>query len=181
LRFAGAVRERIAPVVVAAIARSRNPDGGVSVGSRGGQEPSMRHTSPSAVLGATLMLLAAASTGIAAAQESGALEQTIPPAVSSKLPPLHLSDEQRGRIRAVLRDVNSEVDFALKSNKPAKDFSPSVGARIPAGLHPHSLPPPLIYEMPVLRDYTYLKFKHQVLIVDAMTRKIVDMFAEASG
>ncbi len=143
----------------------------------------MRHLIQRTSVGATIAILLAAGTGIAAAQESGAVEQTIPPAVSQKpkLPPLHLSNAQRGKISAALRDVNGEVDFALKSNKPAKGFAPSVGATIPKGLHPHSLPPPLIYEMPVLRDYTYLKFKGQVLIIDAMSRKIVDMFAEASG
>jgi len=59
--------------------------------------------------------------------------------------------------------------------------APSVGAKIPAGLHPHTLPPPLLADMPVLKRYTYLKFKQQVLIIDPMSRKIVDMFPEASG
>jgi hypothetical protein len=43
----------------------------------------------------------------------------------------------------------------------------------------HPLPQPLIYEMQPLKRYTYLKFKHQVLIVNPMTRKIVDMFPES--
>ena len=43
-------------------------------------------------------------------------------------------------------------------------------------LIPHALPPPLIYEMPKLERYTYLKLKGQVLIVNLMTSKIVDMF-----
>jgi hypothetical protein len=30
-----------------------------------------------------------------------------------------------------------------------------------------------------LEAYTYIKFKHQVLIVNPMTRKIVDMFSES--
>jgi hypothetical protein len=33
--------------------------------------------------------------------------------------------------------------------------------------------------VPALKRYTYLKFKRQVLIVDPMSRKIVDMFPEA--
>jgi hypothetical protein len=33
--------------------------------------------------------------------------------------------------------------------------------------------------MPERRHYTYLKFKNQVLIVDPMSGKIVDMFPEA--
>ena len=39
--------------------------------------------------------------------------------------------------------------------------------------------PPLIYQMPELKRYTYLKFKRQVLIINPMTRTIVDMFPEA--
>ena len=99
----------------------------------------MRHLIRCTAFGATIAILFAAGTGLAAA-ESGAVEQTIAPAVSQKpkLPPLHLTDAQRGKISAALRDVNSEVDFALKSNKPAEAFTPAPGAMIPAGLHPHS-------------------------------------------
>jgi hypothetical protein len=49
----------------------------------------------------------------------------------------------------------------------------------PSDLKLHPLPQPLIYEMLPLKRYTYLKFKHQVLIVNPMTRKIVDMFPES--
>jgi hypothetical protein len=142
---------------------------------------SVRRATAEVVLArATAMVLAAP---MAFAAEAGAVQQTVPLAVSqnAKPPPLQLSDDQRGRIRDALRDVNSEVDFALKSNKPAQSFTPSVGAKIPAGLHPHTLPPPLIYEMPALKRYTYLKFKQQVLIIDPMSRKVIDMFPEASG
>jgi hypothetical protein len=128
-------------------------------------------------------LLAAAPAAIGAESGQGAVEQSIPPSVTQapSLPPLHLSDEQRGKIRQALSGVNSEVDFQLKSNKPAEGFAPSVGAKIPSGLHPHTLPPPLLDAMPLLKRYTYLKFKQQVLIIDPMSRKIVDMFPEASG
>jgi hypothetical protein len=70
------------------------------------------------------------------------------------------------------------VSFALKAAKPAKNFDPSVGATIPNGLKPLALPRPLINDMPLLRRYAYLKFKHEVLIINPMTRKIVDMFPE---
>jgi hypothetical protein len=124
-----------------------------------------------------------ALSGAAVGQDNGAVVQSIPPAVAQnpKLPPLHLSDAQRDRIREVLAGKNTEVDFALKSAKPSQSFAPEVGAKIPSGLHPHALPPPLIGEMPLLKRYSYLKFKQQVLIIDPMNRKIVDMFAEASG
>jgi len=35
--------------------------------------------------------------------------------------------------------------------------------------------------MPVLKRYAYLKFKRLVLIIDPMSRKIVDMFPSARG
>ena len=143
--------------------------------------PIMRRSTIGAIVaGASAMLLAMPA---AHAAETGAVQQSVPPAVpqNTKPPPLQLSADQRGKIRDALRDVNSEVDFALKSNKPAQSFTPSVGTKIPAGLHPHTLPPPLIYAMPALKRYTYLKFKHRVLIIDPMSRKIVDMLPEAAG
>jgi hypothetical protein len=118
---------------------------------------------------------------LAAGPNSGAVEQTIPPPVAQdqKPPLLRLSDDQRAKIRRAVSGENTEVQFSLKSNKPAEGFTPSVGAKIPAGLHPHTLPPPVLAEVPALKRYTYLKFKQQVLIVDPMSRKIVDMFPEA--
>jgi len=143
----------------------------------------MRHHSMFAPLAGIILALGVAVPAGAAETGSGAVEQTIPPAVSQnpKPPPLQLSDDQRAKIRQVVNGENTEVQFSLKSNKPSEKFQPSVGAKIPAGLHPHTLPPPLLAEMPVLKRYTYLKFKQQVLIVDPMSRKIVDMFAEAGG
>ena len=124
---------------------------------------------------------AAANTGAKAG--SGAVVQSIPPPVSqnASIPPLHLTDAQRVKIRQALSSRHTEVSFALKSAKPAKDFTPSVGAKIPNGLKPLALPRPLIYEIPLLRRYAYLKFKHEVLIINPMTRKIADMFPEAGS
>jgi hypothetical protein len=137
----------------------------------------------SAWLAGTTLAVALAVPAIAAGPGSGAVEQTIPPPVSQdvKPPPLRLSDDQRAKIRQALKGENTEVQFSLKSNKPSQGFAPSVGATLPAGLHPHTLPPPLLAEMPALERYAYLKFKQQVLIVDPMSRKIVDVFPEASG
>ena len=146
----------------------------------------MRQTSPytspyTMLAGAVAAVLTVAP---AMAQDTrGAVEQSIPPPVSQKpmIPPLHLTDDQRAAIRQAVSGVNSEVDFKLKANKPAQSFAPMVGATIPTGLHPHTLPAPVLAKVPLLKRYTYLKFKQQVLIVNPMSRKIVDMFPEASG
>ena len=120
---------------------------------------------------------------VQAGAQTGAVKQSIPPPVSQNpsVPPLNLSADQRAKIQQALRAENTEVGFGTKATKPTQSFNPSVGATIPASLKPHTLPPPLIYEMPVLKRYTYLKFKHQVLIVNPMTRKVVDMFPETAG
>ena len=112
--------------------------------------------------------------------QPGYVIQSVPPSVSQKpeLPPLNLTDDQRAKIKQVLSTKNTEVTFQRKTTKPAQSFNPAMGAKIPTGLKAHSLPPPLIYQMPTLKHYTYLKFKGQVLIVNPMTGKIVDMFSE---
>jgi hypothetical protein len=129
----------------------------------------------------TMLAVAISVPAVAAGPNAGAVEQTIPPPVAQnpKPPPLQLSDDQRAKIRQAVSGENTEVQFSLKSNKPSEKFHPSVGAKIPAGLEPHTLPPPVLADMPALEHYTYLKFKQQVLIIDPMSRKIVDMFPEA--
>jgi len=135
----------------------------------------MRQVLTRASLAGTVLALAVSVPAVA-------VEQTIPPPVAQdqKPPPLRLSDDQRAKIRQAVSGENTEVQFSLSETKPAEGFAPSVGAKIPDGLYPDSLPPPVLAEMPVLERYTYLKFKQQVLIIDPMSRKIVDMLSEAS-
>ncbi|HVV62439.1 MAG TPA: hypothetical protein VHD14_11855 [Pseudolabrys sp.] len=95
-----------------------------------------------------------------------------------RLPPLHLTDEQRQKIRAAVAGKDTEVTFQLKGTKPHKDFEPKIGAQVPAQLHSHALPSELTQQLPMLADYKYMKVKKQVLIVNPMTKKIVDMFPE---
>jgi Protein of unknown function (DUF1236) len=94
--------------------------------------------------------------------------------------PLSLSDDQRAKIRAAVKPKDTEVTFKLKATKSAASFEPSVGTKIPSSLKPHPLPRPLVYDIPTLKQYGYLKLKHQVLIIDPMTHKIVDMFPDGS-
>jgi hypothetical protein len=101
--------------------------------------------------------------------------------VAPVTPPLHLSDAQRTRIANVLKKQDTETEFKLKKAKSAKSFEPKIDGKLPKGLKGQAFPRPLITEMPPIRQYTYLKLKGQVLIVNPMTRKIVDMFPEQSG
>jgi hypothetical protein len=134
-----------------------------------------------ALTGAALASLGWIATAAAQPANQGAVVQSVPPPVSQNapVPPLHLSDAQRNQIQQALRGENTEVTFGTKTTKPTESFNPTVGAKIPASLKPHTLPPPVLSQMPELKHFTYLKFKHQVLIVDPMSRKVVDMFPEA--
>lgn len=94
------------------------------------------------------------------------------------LPKLSLTNAQREQIRKAVLTEHNEVEFRLKATKPAKDYTPVVGTTIPKGVRAQSLPMPILAQMPELRDYLYVKLKDQVLIVNGMTNKIVDVFSE---
>ena len=101
--------------------------------------------------------------------------------VVSAAPPLHLSDAQKTRIADIVKKQDTEIEFNLKATKSAASFEPKIDETLPKGLKGHPFPQPLITELPPIRQYTYLRLKGQMLIVNPMTRKIVDMFPEPSG
>jgi hypothetical protein len=94
------------------------------------------------------------------------------------LPKLNLTNIQREQIRKAVLTEHNEVEFQLAATKAAKDFAPSVGAKIPKGVKAQSLPTPVLSQMPELRDYMYVKMKDQVLIVNGMTNTIIDVFSQ---
>jgi len=140
--------------------------------------PFATHAAFSAVL---VMGLSIAQTGAQERPGAGAVPQNARPAISQKqsVPPLALSQAQRQKIGAAVRSEDTEVSFALKNAKGAQSFQPSVGTKLPKGLGLHPLPQPLVAEIKPLEHYTYVKFKDQVLIVNPMTRVIVDMFPQS--
>jgi hypothetical protein len=99
-----------------------------------------------------------------------------PTPVHPSVPTLHLSDAQREQIRAAVSQESTDVSFDFKESKGAKSFVPARGAKLPKGVTPHALPQPLIHALPVLREFKYVKFKDQVLIVNPVTEEIVDLF-----
>jgi hypothetical protein len=101
--------------------------------------------------------------------------------VNAALPPFKLSDAELARIQEVLATQHADVSLNLKKTAAAKSFEPKLGVAIPKGLEPQAFPLPLISEIPVTRQYGYLKFEGQVLIVNPMTKKIVDLFPETKG
>ena len=124
---------------------------------------------------------------VAAAEQGKQVNTGVTQTIGSATPvvsaaaPLHLSDVQKSRIAEVLKTQDTEIEFKLKKTKSAKSFEPKIDEKLPTGLKGQAFPQPLITEMPPIRQYTYLKLKGQVLIVNPMTHKIVDMFPEQSG
>jgi hypothetical protein len=141
-------------------------------------------TATAGILTAALLEMAMLAAPVQAADNAGRFKSDVIQSVRSGTPvtsnasPLHLSEAQRTRIAQALAGKDTEVDLNLKKHNSAKSFEPRIDEKIPKGLTGQAFPRPLITEMPPIRQYTYLKFKGQVLIVDPMTRKIVDMFPE---
>jgi hypothetical protein len=126
------------------------------------------------------LMLAAVNPAAAADKTSGAVEQTGGAKVpqNPSLPKLTLNGTQREQIRQALLTKHTEVEFRLKAAKPAKSFTPQVGAKLPSGVKPDGLPSELLQKVPQLRDYGYAKMKDQILLVNAMTGKIADIIPE---
>ena len=120
----------------------------------------------------------AVSLGQSSIQGAVELSNGTKVAQNPSLPKLNLTNMQREQIRETVLTEHNEVEFRLKATKPAKDFTPAVGATLPKGVKAQSLPTPVLSQIPELRDYMYVKMKDRVLIVNGMTNKIVDMFPE---
>ncbi len=87
-------------------------------------------------------------------------------------PQLELSAAQR---QQVVQAVNAKAT----DDKLPTGFQPSIDAKVPTQkkLPLHPLPRPLVYQVPALKQYYYAKLPKNVLIVDPMTRKVVDVIA----
>jgi hypothetical protein len=126
------------------------------------------------------LLLATSALAPAADNTRGAVDLSggIVVPQNPSLPKLHLNDAQRERIRQTLLTKDTEVEFRLKTTKSAKDFTPKIGAQLPNGVKPDGLPAELTQQIPELADYGYSKMKDQILLVNAMTGKIVEIIRE---
>ena len=131
------------------------------------------------VIAAFATVLGGSASSLAQSNAQGAVELSNGTRVTQNpsLPKLNLTNMQREQIRKAVFTQHNEVEFRLAATKPARDFAPAVGAMIPKRIKAQSLPTPVLAQMPELRDYMYVKMKDQVLIVNGMTNKIVDMFS----
>jgi hypothetical protein len=93
-------------------------------------------------------------------------------------PTLNLTDQDRQKIRDALAQQNDQTVLTKKSSQAERDFKPTIGAKVPAGFAKGSdaLPQDLVRQMPVLKEYSYLVYNNEILIVDPMSKKVVDRF-----
>ena len=94
---------------------------------------------------------------------------------------LHLTDAQRQKIRAAVADDKTDITFKDDATKANKDFTPSLGGTIPAQFPMQVMPPSLAKDLPILGNFGYIKMKGQVLIVNPISKKIVDVFPVTGG
>ncbi len=126
------------------------------------------------------VLLATSALALAADNTHGAVELSDGVVVpqNPSLPQLRLNDAQREQIRQVLPTKDTEVEFRLSTTKSAKDFTLKIGATLPAVVTPDGLPSELTQQIPELADYGYSKMRDQVLLVNELTGKIVELIPE---
>jgi hypothetical protein len=117
----------------------------------------------------TACSLLAGGAVVATASTAAAHKTDTRAAARQPKPPLELTEPQR---QQVLQAVSAKDTL----DKPPPGFEPTIGAGVPSqkklALHP--LPRPLVYQIPVLKQYYYGKLPDTVLIVDPMTRKVID-------
>jgi len=131
---------------------------------------------------AALSLMTSVAAAAPQSGKDGPVQQYGGP-VSQKpsLPPLNLTDDQRQKIAQAIAARDTSVSFKLKTAKPAQNFQPGVHVKLPKALKPHPFPRPLIYALPELKRYDYVKFKSDVLIVNPLNREIVDVLPLGNG
>lgn len=86
----------------------------------------------------------------------------------SNKPPLQLSEEERAATREAISLEH------LYQRTPGK-FEPRVGVAITSAVKPHPLPRPLVYDVPVLKQYAYAKLDKNIVLIDPMSMKVADM------
>jgi hypothetical protein len=88
-------------------------------------------------------------------------------------PPLHLNDEQRELIReAVLTEHVAQPT--------PKGFEPRINTPVPAAVKGGPLPRPLVYQIEELKHYYYAKLDNDLLIIDPMNKKVVEIIPRKS-
>ena len=108
------------------------------------------------MVGATMML--GLLTGVGAAVAQSQTKDAAPPA---------LSEAQRAAIATAVRDT--------KIPPPFNRFSMAIGAQVPPSIELYALPISALSQAPEARDLRYTMVQDQVVLVDPMNMRVVDV------
>ena len=115
----------------------------------------------SGVFCATIMLALVSGIGGVAAQV-GATGQS-----QAQAPQLQLNSAQRAAIVTAVRDT--------KIPPPGRSFNTSVGAEVPPSIELYTLPVAALSQAPEVRDLRYTMVQNQVVLVDPLKMRVVDV------
>lgn len=87
---------------------------------------------------------------------------------STDKPPLQLGEQERAATRDA---VSLEHTYQRTPGK----FEPRVDAVITSAVKPMALPQPLVSDLPVLKQYAYAKLDRNIVLIDPMSMKVVDV------
>lgn len=141
--------------------------------------PTRTLISRSLIASATAFLVVTGAVAQQPARTDGAVQQhggAVPQ--NPTLPPLTLSDPQREQVRLAVLTRHNDTEADKSHAAKVKDFIPRTGEKLPTGLDPDGFPDPIVTQVPQLRDYAYVVIKDQVVIVNGLTREIVDVFPD---
>jgi len=83
----------------------------------------------------------------------------------TKKPALNLTDEQKKTV------IDAVVERKAHQASP-KEFKPELGANVPRLVDIHAMPPRLVTDVPVLKEYMYAHLDREIVIVDAAEKKV---------
>ena len=122
-----------------------------------------------------LVLLAGVGTGgLGASAQIGSTPPTIQDGTIGRGDPLatpRLTETQRSAIAEAVRRENKAVE-------PSVSFVASVGAPVPPVIELYILPDAMLAEVPAAKRVKYTVVKNQLLLVDPVTMRVVDIIPQ---
>ena len=85
---------------------------------------------------------------------------------AEKKPAVNLSDQQKQTV------IDAIVDRKSHQATP-KEFKSEVGADVSSKVDLHAMPPKVVSDVAALKDYMYAHLDREIVIVDAMDKKVV--------
>jgi len=89
-----------------------------------------------------------------------------PTAFEAKKGPLKLSEQDKAAV------IEAAVEAKSRQKTP-KEFTPALGAPVPIQVYQHAFKPEIVHKMPVLKHYWYAYLNREIVLIDAMQKKVV--------